>query len=394
MQYSNARYSLVLCDSFGNPVGELNVADVNQFVSFSAVRSVGTVGAITITFSGGSQQPAFLPLLQRFGALRKDSIIEVWRTTGNIKSLLLDTVWYVRTIAQSLSQGGVITMKVVAFDNLFLLSGRLCLNNSTPQQNQLVYTLGIDNLMATLVYENTRTSPYFGPHRRIPNLIVPQLAFNAGETISLDVSKANLLETLQQLMQTSIMQGTPIYYDIESSSASSHIFQIYTNQRGVDRRSGISGGDGRSAVISTTSGVIRELIVIADWTDEVTAALPWGNNGASVSRFVTDPINQVTAYTTPYSWREAVSEAGNNNTTSADILAYALLQEKRGTWNVSATLQDTSDFLFGRDWGYGDRINIDAFGSILDTRINSIEITMENKQENIRIALAVTEQTI
>jgi len=71
-----------------------------------------------------------------------------------------------------------------------------------------------------------------------------------------------------------------------------------------------------------------------------------------------------------------------------------LLQASRGTWNVSATLQDTSDFYYGRDWDFGDRIYLNAFGSILDTRINSLEVTVENKQESIRIALTVTEDML
>jgi hypothetical protein len=172
------------------------------------------------------------------------------------------------------------------------------------------------------------------------------------------------------------------------------LFNVYAGQRGVDRRSFESDGDGRSSIINTSSGIIREMTMNADWTDEVTAVYPWGNNGTTAIGFLTDPINQVAAYTTPYSWREAISESGNANSDDAAFMAYSMLQNRRGAWNVSATLQDTSDFLYGRDWGFGDRIYINAFGAIMDTRINSIEFVVEDKQEVIRMALSVTEDYV
>ena len=396
MQYSNARYTLNLCDSFGNKVTELNTADTNQFIRFKAVRTVGSVGAVSIMFTGGSQEPAFLPLLQRFGLLRKDSIIEIWRTTGMISSLLLDTVWFVRNVSQKLSEAGVISIEITAFDTYYLLSGRICLDIASREQNQLVYTnVGISYLMNQLVEQNTISTNVLGSNRPISNMTVPFTVYDTGNTnISIDVSKANLLSMLQQLQSISIMKQEPYYFDIVASSANSLMFQVFANQRGFDRRATTSDGDGRSAILSAQNGTLRELTAVADWSEEITAVLPWGNNGATALGFITDPTYAVAAFTTPYSWREAISEGANNNANDTVQAAYGMLQNSRGTWNISATIQDSSDFRYGRDWGFGDRININVFGAILDTRINSIEISVENKAEDIRIALAVTEELI
>lgn len=394
MQYSNARYMVYLKDSFGNQVAELNVADVSQFMRFRAVRTVNNVGALTIMFTGGSQEPAFLPILERLGLLRKDSIIEIWRTTGLVPSLLLDMVWFVRSIQRTLAADGTITIELTAFDALYLLAGRLCLDTTSRAQNQLIISGQISNLITELVYLNTRATTILGTSRRIPNLRVALQSFNEPDTVSLDISKSNLLAAIQNLSETSIVNGFPVYFDIECNASNSMLFNIYADQRGVDRRTFQTGGDGRSSIINTNSGIIREMTMIADWTDEITAVYPWGNNGTTALGFLTDPINQVSPYTTPNSWREAISESGNTNSTDTEYMAYGMLQNRRGTWNVSATLQDTSDFLYGRDWSFGDRININAFGAIMDTRINSVEFTVENKQEVIRIALAVTEDLI
>lgn len=394
MQYSNARYMIYLNDSFGNRVSELNVADVSQFIRFRAVRTVNNVGALTIRFTGGSQEPAFLPILERLGLLRKDSIIEIWRTTGMVPSLLLDMVWYVRSIQRMLSADGTITIELTAFDSLYLLAGRLCLDVTSRAQNQLIVEGRISEIMTELVFINARATAILGNARRIPNLRVALQSFNEDVSINIDISKGNLLSVLQNLSEMSITKGVPVYFDIECNAANSMLFNIYANQRGVDRRTFQTGGDGRSSIINTNSGIIREMTMLADWTDEVTAVYPWGNNGTAALGFLTDPINQVSPYSTPFAWREAISEGGNTNSQETEFLAYSLLQNRRGTWNVSATLQDTSDFLYGRDWGFGDRIYINAFGAIMDTRINSVEFVVEEKQEIIRIALTVTEDMI
>jgi len=395
VQYSNARYSLNLCDSFGNKITDLNTADTNQFVEVKAVRTVGSVGALRISFSGGSQQPAFLPLLERFGLMRKDSIIEIWRTTGNISSLFLNTVWYVRSIEKAVSESGVVSVDITAFDTMFLLSSRLCLDTTARQQNQLVYSSYISTMMCQLVYDNTQVVSIWGNNRPIPNLNVAFVSYAPADIrISIDVSKANLLSTLQQLSSISISNGVPFYFDIEASSANSTIFRVYAGQRGVDRRSVVGKGDGRSSILSVSNGTIREMRMTADWSDEITAVLPWGNNGSAALGFITDPEYQIAAFSTPYSWREAVSEGANNNVDDTINASYSMLQNSRGTWNISATIQDTGDFRYGRDWDFGDRIHVNAFGAILDTRINSIEVSLSNKSEDIRIALAVTEEMI
>ncbi len=395
MQYSNARYTLNLCDSFGNKISELNTADTNQFIEVKVVRTVSSVGAIKIVFSGGNQEPAFLPLLERFGLLRKDSIIELWRTTGSISSLFLNTIWFVRLIDKSVSEQGVVKIEITAFDTLYLLAGRLVLDTTARQQNQLVYNTYISNLMCQLVYDNTQVVSVWGNNRPIANLEVGFVSYAPADIrLQIDLSKANLLSALQQLSAISISNYVPFYFDIEATSANSMLFRVYPGQRGVDRRAVVGKGDGRSSVLSVSNGTIREMRMTADWSDEITAVLPWGNNGSAALGFIVDPEYQISAFATPQSWREAVSEGANNNVGDTVQAAYGMLQNSRGTWNISATIQDTGDFRYGRDWDYGDRINVNAFGAVLDTRINSIEVTLSSKSEDIRIALAVTEEMI
>jgi hypothetical protein len=390
--YTNARYDIVICDSYGNRITSIATADTNQFVSFSAVRSLGRRGALTIEFSGGDQQSSFFPLLERFGALRKDSIIEVWRITGKVRSLLLDTVWWIRLVTRKISEQGIQSVSITAYDSIYLLESRININPNVAIQPAQYTLIGAPSFnMMYLVQQAFMPAALYGD-RSVPNLATPVFSYNELYSIKIDVAKANLLETLNLLSDTSIQHNAPMYFDIVCSSASSMMFSIFPDQRGLDRRIGIGNAPG--VIIGSNTGIVREMTTIADWTDEVTAVFPWGQNGSTINGFLTSPTFPIGIVSTPYSRREAISDAGTGDNNQTVDTAYGLIQSSRGSWNVSCTLQDTADFIFGVDWGYGDRMFVNAFGAITDCRIQGIAIAVSDKKEVIQLALNVTENIV
>lgn len=390
--YTNARYEIIICDSYGNRITNLATADTNQFISFNAVRSLGRRGALTIEFSGGDQQSAFFPLLERYGALRKDSIIEVWRITGKVRSLFLDTVWWVRQVTRRLTEQGIQSVSITAYDSMYLLESRLNINPYIAiQQSQLSLEGAPSFNMMYLVQQAFMPLALYGD-RSIPNFATPVFSYNEPYSISIDVAKANLLESLNLLSDTSIQHNAPMYFDVVCSSASSMTFQVFPDQRGLDRRIGIGNAPG--VIIGSNTGIVREMTTIADWSDEITAVFPWGQNGSTTNGFVTSPTFPIGIVSTPYSRRESISDAGTGDNNQTLDTAYGMIQSKRGSWNISCTLQDTADFVFGVDWGYGDRLFVNAFGAITDCRIQSIGVAMANKKETIQLALNVTENIV
>lgn len=388
--HSNAQYEIIIYDNNGNRITSLAVADVSQFLRFGAVRSVGKVGALTIEFSGGKNQSSFFPLLERFGALRKDAIIEIWRTSNGFRSLLLDTVWYVRRVSRRMEPNGLQSVSVVAYDGLYLLQGRICINIlEATQDTSVVYNFVPSAFMNELVRLNFQSSIGLWRQRNIPNFSVSAYSFNEPVVVSIDVGKANLLDALNVIASASAQQGYPLYFDVVCSGAQSMMFQVFANQRGKDRRNTI--GDSPAVLIGTNSGAVRDLTVIADWTDELTAILPYSRNASGKEGFITNPYS---VYSTPFSRRESIADAVNATTDELTSAAFAEIYQNRGSWNVSCTIQDTNDFSFGTDWGYGDRIYVNAFGAIVDSRIDSISVDVGEKQETIKIALNVTENII
>lgn len=392
MNYTNARYEIIVCDSSGNRISLITTADTNQFVRFRAVRSIGQVGAISIEFSAGQQQSTFFSLLERYGALRKDTIIEVWRDSGRMRSLLLDTVWWVRQINRNITEDGVQSIRIVAYDSLYMLASRININPFIGIQDPTLTIRGtVSTLMSTLVNQAFLPTTLYGD-RSVPNFATPITSYNEPSVFSIDVSKMPLLDSLNLLSNIGVQQGAPMYFDVVCSSAASMIFTVFPDQRGNDRR--IGNGTSPGVIIGSNTGIIRELTTIADWSDEVTAVFPWGQNGSTTNGFVVNPVFPSQVSSTPYARRETLSDAANGDNNQTLQIAYDALQSNRGSWNVSCTLQDTNDFVFGIDWGYGDRLYVNAFGTLVDSRINSIEIEMTDKMETIRLALNVTENIV
>lgn len=397
MQYPKATYEIFICDSSGNRITAVNTADTNQFVSMTILRTVNQVGALTLQFSGGANQPSIMPYLERYGALRKDTIIEVWRSIGKQRSLFLDTIWFVRRVSRNINESGVQSIVITAYDTMYLLTSRLAVNIFAQQASNYVLTMTPAAMMTFLTSQAFSDNGFYG-NRSIPNLTTQIYDFGyaytdiATSVISIDVARKVLLETLQEISNMSIVNGDPMYFDIVASSAQSMMFQVFPYQRGLDRRT--PQGDSPSIILGTNTGIIRDITATADWTEEITAVLPWGENGASNYYFVNDPQYPSSGVATPYSRREAVSEISNDTNTDVFWQALSVIQSQRGTWNISATLQDTNDFIFGRDWSYGDRLTLQAFGASFDTRISAVEVTVTGKQETIRLALTVSENMV
>jgi hypothetical protein len=205
----------------------------------------------------------------------------------------------------------------------------------------------------------------------------------------------NLLDALQQLNQLSTTPIEvndpiyPVYFDVVAIDANSFVFQQFAQQRGVDRR--FSSGTNRTALISDTMGQMTEVSFVADWQNEKTAAYSVFQNitgNAKVDPVRVQDIRRVA--NTPFSVREVVHNSPVKDVTAS---GNSFLKEPVNypTFTAYAKLQDSPGFLYGIDWGYGDYITINIFGSYVDVRINAISFNLTNKSETIQVSLQVTE---
>lgn len=402
MIFPNAKYEIFVCDNLGNIIAPFNVIDFNLFIELSVTRAVGEIGACYIRLSGGSNGASVLTFMSRYGILRKDTILAIYRTVGNQRSLLLDTVWFVRSIEQFREATGSFVIKMTAYDTNYLLASRLTSGQSgagtSPQDTYKDVT--ISQIMSDLVNRNIGKNA--GITRRLPN-------FNEGRELSgygykieyynengMSFPYVNLLTALQELTQMTQFPVNvndtlyPVYFDTIATDTNQYLFSQFANQRGIDRR--FVDGNSKATLLSDTSSQLQDIRLVVDWQDEKTSAtgVYQTTSGTSTVITVATALDKTRIANSPFSYREVLFQAKSSNV-SGEAVDFLKEPINYPVYAVYATLQDSPGFLFGIDWGYGDFVTINAFGSIVDVRINAISITVTNKAEQISTQMQVSE---
>lgn len=401
MIYPNARYEIFVCDNLGNIIAPFNTIDFNLFVELDIVRKINSVGACYIRLSGGSNSVAVLSYMTRYNILKKDTIIAIYRTIGNVRSLLLDTVWFVREIEQFRQGTGSFVIKITANDTNYLLSSRI-VTNATNGNTQST----LANLMSSLVSFNLGSS---AGNRQMTNFTESAGLGNYGynithylsdptqvSTFAMAFERYNLLDALQQISTTTLNpmevneELYPVYFDTIATSTNSFIFQLFANQRGSDRR--YVKNSAKGLILSDTLEQMRDIRLIADWSEEITSVFSrYKKTDNTVLEY--RGVDYRRTANSPYSIREKYFSTSATDLNGLQALVNAELRSKENypKYTVYAYLQDIPSFLFGVDWNYGDYVTINAFGTQIDARINAINITLTNKSEQIEVKFEVSE---
>lgn len=400
MIFPNAKYEIFVCDNLGNIIAPFNVVDFNLFIELSITRAVGEIGACYIRLSGGSNSAAVLTFMSRYGMLKKDTILIIYRTVGNQRTLLLDTVWFVRSIEQFREATGSFVIKMTAYDTNYLLASRITSAQFGDKPETAYKDMTNSNIMFDLVRNNIGSNAGV---RRLTNFSEGRELSNYGYKINhytndkgMPFAYANLLTALQELSQMTQVPVdinetlAPVYFDTIATSSNQYVFTQFPNQRGVDRR--FIDGSNKSVLLSDTSSQLQDIRLIVDWQEEKTAVISVYQallNNVPVISTATF-LDKTRIANSPFSYREVLLQA---KTSSVAGEAEKFIKEPINypVYAVYATVQDSPGFLFGIDWGYGDFVTINAFGSIVDVRINAISITVTNKSEQIATQMQVSE---
>ena len=328
MIFPNAKYEIYVCDNQGNIVAPFNRVDFNLFLDMDITRAVGEVGACYIRLSGGTNSNSILSYMARYGMMRKDAILVIYRTVGTQRSLFLDTVWFVRSIDQYREATGSFVIKITAYDTNYLLASRLTSNQFGGNPQSAFTKVTLSTIMYELVRDNMgvnaglRRMPLFSEGNSLPgwgrNI---EYYAEKGQTFAY----ANLLSALQELQQMSItpvdVNDTiyPLYFDVLAVDTNSFVFMQYANQRGADRRFYV--GNSKAIVLSDTMGHLRDVRFSADWLDEKTSVTavytntPTGGKTTITTSVANDKTRIVNS---PFSLRETLFTAASADPTAED----------------------------------------------------------------------------
>jgi hypothetical protein len=208
---------------------------------------------------------------------------------------------------------------------------------------------------------------------------------------------ANLLSALQELQQMSITPVAvddkiyPLYFDVLAVDTNSFVFMQYANQRGADRR--FYAGNSKAITLSDTMGHLRDVRFSADWLDEKTSVTAvYTNTPANGNTTITASVanDKTRIVNSPFSLRETFVTASSPNP-SAEAIKALRDPSNYPQFSAYATIQDVPGFLFDVDWGYGDYLTLNVFGTQVDVRVNAIRANITDKAEQIQTKLQVSE---
>lgn len=402
MIYPNAKYEIYVCDSLGNIIAPFNTIDFNLFVEINITRSVNNVGGCYIRLSGGSNSVSILSYMTRYNILKKDTIFAIYRTIGNVRSLLLDTVWFVRTIEQFRQSTGSFVIKITAVDTNYLLKSRII----TKIETGITGKTTIANIISAFVKLNigsgsgSRQMTGFTESQGLGVYGYPlEYYLNDASTVNAYMETFNYFNLYSAIAKLSDLTLNPInvndalypvYFDTIAVSTNTFIFQLFANQRGADRR--YLKNSAKGIILSDTLEQMRDIRLTADWNDECTSIYSsYKLSSGEEKKYSTTDYRRIA--NSPFSLREKYVASPVSTEIGLQTFANAELRsdENYPTYSVYATIQDIPSFLFGVDWNYGDYVTINAFGTHVDARINSINITLSNKSEQIDVKFQIAE---
>lgn len=361
--YFRPQQTLRLKSVVGDPI------QVLPFFTLDYARSVSSVGNMTIT----------VPSTIGYQRLAVDNRVEVWRSIeGGVNRLDMDTAWLVKAIKLSYDEMGKSYWEITLQDMKVVCHSRIVAYNQ--ETSGALKTALSDNLMKAVMREN------FGSGASAGRNIASYLTIQADTSLALSISKAmeyrNVDEVFGEVIEASLSTAKPVYFDIvmTGSSGNTPEFRTYINQRGSDRRSTQSGG----IFLSPKRGNVGAFSVTDNYAEECTFiyAIGPGNLGA---RMIATASDATRIARSPFG-RIEKSTQGSNSPVTASLSEEALseLAMSRSRKVVEGTILQNSRFLYGRDWGFGDRLTFKPTGEwSFDVRVDATHVSVSQQKETI-----------
>lgn len=355
-----ATYSVYLDDGFGN-----RIADASSFLTLEYSRVVNGVSTLKLTLPG-SFNTQFI--------INPDGRIEVWRRLDSGREYLdTNTIWLIKKVTQKLDASGLTTIIVEADTPLCLLREPGRFVNYAAGTSQAEYAaLPADNQIKQVARENIGTSA--SGTRNISSYVSVDPNLSLGASVAKSFAWRDCLKVMQELADASTTAGTYIAFDIEADTPSTLVFRTFAQQRGVDHR--FPGGL-NPVLISPDLGNLGEVLYSQDYRDEVTYALA-GGKGEGASRLTASAQDLTRQGVSPFGLREFFRDATQYDTTTGlSAEADAVLRSGRVRTIFQGRLIDMEGSRYGVDWSWGDYVTAQAFGLLIDCRIDAVSVSVK-----------------
>jgi hypothetical protein len=357
---SPVTYSCYVDDAFGN-----RLADASNFLTLEYSRVVNAVSTLKLTLPGDFNTQ-FL--------INPDGRIEVWRKLDSGREYLdTNTIWLIKKIDQKIDASGLQTIVVEADTPLSVLRepGRF-VNYYAGTANATYAAAPADDQIKSVATANIGSGAL--STRNISQYISIAGNLSLGASVAKAFSFRDCLKVMQEFADASTTAGVYVAFDIEADTPTTLVFRTFTQQRGVDHRfpSGVN-----PVLISPEMGNLGETLLSVDYRNEITYAEA-GGKGDGTARLLATAQDLARQGVSPFGLREYFKDATQyNNVTGLSAEADAILRSGRARTIFQGRLIDTPDSRYGVDWAWGDYVTAQAFGELIDCRIDAVSVSVK-----------------
>jgi hypothetical protein len=357
-----AQYSCYLSDPFG-----VRLADASNFLALEYSRVVNGISTAKLTLPGGFNT----------GMIRiPDGRLEIWRKLDSGREYLdTDTIWLIKKIVQKIEASGLQTIVIEADTPLCILRepGRFVFQFA-GQPASAYAAAPADDQIKQVARQCIGSSVTGNAARELSASISIDPDLGLGASVAKSFAWREVLKVMQEFADASTQAGTYIAFDIVADTPQTLTFRTFAQQRGVDHR--FPGGI-NPVLISPELGNLGDVTFSEDYRDEITVVVA-GGKGEGTSRMLGTAEDTVQQGLSPFGWREYFQDATQYDTTTGLAAeADAVLRGGRARTLFQGRLIDMPDSRYGVDWAWGDFVTAQAFGRLIDCRIDAVSVSVK-----------------
>lgn len=368
-------FTAEIMDTTGN-----RITPIEKVISIEAARAFNTAGSASMVIPDTMDKRFF----------KYNTRMRLWRRGHDGTSGLFgDTVWFARKIKHSHKD----RTYTIDFEDAFsLLNLRIVAYTSdTTYADKTIETfdlivpdnrLRIDNMMRQYVRENY--GPLSEEVARRNSLIVVEEDKNLADYGSKTASWQRLGDTLLDLARQSAEKGLELFFDLVPQPDGTFLFKVWDTVRGVNR------GDGSPSILTLSEHLnhLSEVEEIEDYSNLGTYVyvLGYGNGPSQITvgagndaQIRADPFGRV-EYT--------ISDPEVSLESTLEDMGKASLRGRRPKRLVSARVVDGSGIIYGRNYGYGDRVMAHIGNRKYNCHINAVRTRWSAGVEDLEIRLS------
>lgn len=293
-----------------------------------------------------------------------------------------DRQWLIRDGVRGLVEKGKYVTLLAGHDGNGLINRRIAAYDAGSAEVDKTNDPA-DNMMKAIMRENFG-SLATDTARRITAYLTIQPDTTLGPNVSKAFSRRKLLPVLKEIAQTAEQNGTFIAFDVVAVG-SVFEFRTYPFQRGDDHRQ----GHGSPIVLSETDGALTDVRRGYLHSDELTFVYAGGlgqeaaraiGTAQDTARLAASPLNRIEGF---------LDGRQTDNTAILADEAEAELFAHRPVRSFSASVNDTKQIKYGRDYKFGDSLTAIFRGEPIDCRVDRVHMTVadgvETGQPRLRV---------